>query len=233
MQSRLLRGPDHPRTRLIVYCAGWGTDDAVIQHLQIPANTDVLVCWDYRDLSLDFAFQDYTECHLVAWSMGVWAAEQALADWPFQSACAINGTPYPKHAQWGIDPEVFDATLAGLDATGRRKFERRMCSNAVQLQAYQALPARPLGEIRAELQAIDASIGEECSRANMALVDQAANTSRPRIMWTQAIISENDRIIPTAHQLAYWQLYEVPIKLVAGAHYLWDGFNSWEQLCRM
>ena len=108
-----------------------------------------------------------------------------------------------------------------------------MCSNAVQLQAYQALPARPLGEIRAELQAIDASIGEECSRASMALVDQAANTSRPRIMWTQAIISENDRIIPTAHQLAYWQLYEVPIKLVAGAHYLWDGFNSWEQLCRM
>ena len=233
MQSRLLRGSDYPGTRLIVYCAGWGTDDAVIQHLQIPANTDVLVCWDYRDLSLDFAFQDYTECHLVAWSMGVWAAEQALADWTFQSACAINGTPYPKHAQWGIDPEVFDATLAGLDATGRRKFERRMCSNAVQLQAYQALPARPLGEIRAELQAIDASIGEECSRASMALVDLAANTSRPRIMWTQAIISENDRIIPTAHQLAYWQLYEVPIKLVAGAHYLWDGFNSWEQLCRM
>ena len=125
-----------------------------------------------------------------------------MADWPFQSACAINGAPYPKHAQWGIDPEVFDATLAGLDATGRRKFERRMCSNAVQLQAYQALPARPLGEIRAELQAIDASIGEECSRASMALVDQAANTSRPRIMWTQAIISENDRIIPTVHQLA-------------------------------
>ena len=89
MQSRLLRGPDHPRTRLIVYCAGWGTDDAVIQHLQIPANTDVLVCWDYRDLSLDFAFQDYTECHLVAWSMGVWAAEAGLGRLAF-SKCLCH-----------------------------------------------------------------------------------------------------------------------------------------------
>ena len=280
MQSRLLRGPDYPGARLIVYCAGWGTDDAVIQHLQIPVNTDVLVCWDYRDLlscyprrdgqdklasgymharhssdvsclPLDFAFQDYTECHLVAWSMGVWAAEQALADWPFQSACAINGTPYPKHAQWGIDPEVFDATLAKLDATGRHKFERRMCSNAAQLQAYQALPARPLDEIRAELQAIDAAIALIAqSQDGQALLGpigttvkttidkpimhgDAACISHPKIAWTQAIISEQDRIIPTAHQLAYWQSHGVPISLRAGAHYLWDGFNSWEQLCRM
>ena len=145
MQNRLILGSTQAATaskvakRLVVYCAGWGTDAAVIEHLSLPPDVDLLVCWDYRELAnltLDFAYQDYTECHLVAWSMGVWAAEQVLSHWPWKSACALNGTPYPKHVLWGIDPHVFIATLASLDEVGRHKFERRMCKNTLQLAHY-------------------------------------------------------------------------------------------------
>ncbi len=145
MQNRLILGSTQAATaseatkRLVVYCAGWGTDAAVIEHLSLPSDVDLLVCWDYRELAnltLDFAYQDYTECHLVAWSMGVWAAEQVLSHWPWKSACALNGTPYPKHVLWGIDPHVFIATLASLDEVGRHKFERRMCKNTFQLAHY-------------------------------------------------------------------------------------------------
>jgi biotin synthesis protein BioG len=258
VQSRLLRGLNHDRQeqlrsirhqhlasevglhkptewpsdvrRLIVYCAGWGTDGAVIQHMQIPANTDLLVCWDYRDLRLDFDCQGYTECHLVAWSMGVWAAEQLLSHWPWRSACAINGTPYPKHAQWGINPKIFDATLEGLDTAGRHKFERRMCSDAEQLQVYQALSSRPLEEIREELQQINVALEYEQHKESQ---NQQSCLEQASITWTQAIVSEQDRVIPTAHQLAYWQLQEVPIRLVPGAHYLWGSFNAWEQICQL
>lgn len=238
MQNRLILGPSlavaasEMTKRLVVYCAGWGTDAAAIEHMSLPPGVDVLVCWDYRDLTWDFASQDYQECHLVAWSMGVWAAEQTLSHWPWQSACAINGTPYPKHAQWGIDPQVFMATLAGLDEVGRHKFERRMCKSAIQLAHYQALVARPLEEIRQELIQINQSI--ETTTQNVeteAYSIDAAAYGKPKIAWTRVIIGAQDRIIPSAHQLAYWQLQETQIELIPEAHYIWDSFYAWEQLC--
>ena len=64
--------------RVIVFFHGWGMDAAGVSHLQIE--DDVLMCYDYR--SLDFAFPDlgYYRCiYVVAWSMGVWAADRVIS----------------------------------------------------------------------------------------------------------------------------------------------------------
>ncbi len=64
-------------SNLILYFAGC-TPPSAVAHLQIPPNFDLLICYDYQDLQLEFDFSCYQEIYLVVWSMGVWVAEQVL-----------------------------------------------------------------------------------------------------------------------------------------------------------
>ena len=60
-------------------------------HLILPTNHNLLICYDYQDLTLDFDFSAYQQIRVVAWSMGVWAAERVLQGITLQSATAVNG----------------------------------------------------------------------------------------------------------------------------------------------
>ncbi|HGG9315583.1 TPA: pimeloyl-ACP methyl esterase BioG family protein, partial [Neisseria meningitidis] len=47
---------NHQGGHLILYFAGWGTPPDAVNHLILPENHDLLICYDYQDLNLDFDF---------------------------------------------------------------------------------------------------------------------------------------------------------------------------------
>ena len=85
---------------------------------------------DYRNLTFDADLSAYQSVTLVAWSLGVWVAEQLFADESsvhWERKIAINGTGYPVHDTEGIPEAIFRGTLENLTPDGIRRFNRRMC----------------------------------------------------------------------------------------------------------
>ena len=56
---------DHQGEHLIVYFAGWGTPLDAVAHLILPTNHNLLICYDYQDLKLDFDFSVYQQIRVV------------------------------------------------------------------------------------------------------------------------------------------------------------------------
>lgn len=195
MKHHLLNNYSNP-TDLILYFAGWGTPPELVADWARPANCDVLLCWDYRDLTLAFDFSPYARVHVLAWSLGVWAADNSLPKTlTLASATAVNGTPQPIDDAFGIPTAIFNGTLDGLQGKfaqrTREKFERRMTGDAARLAAYRQLPQRDLDDITAELQAVQNTVLQK--------------TSSMPIAWQRAIIGEQDAIFPPDNQNNYWR----------------------------
>ncbi|MBE2894337.1 DUF452 family protein [Spirabiliibacterium falconis] len=208
------------KRKLILYFAGWGTNAAVVADWAIPEECDLLVCFDYRSLDFSHNIYHYDDIIVVAWSLGVWVAQQTLAhDLPIRRAIAINGTGKPMDDAFGIPIQIFDRTLEQLDAVGRAKFERRMCGSREQLQRYQALPQRELAEIQAEL---------------TYLADAIKHTPYRTFHWTHAIIGEKDFIFPAANQWRYFHHFHPQCERckLDAPHLVFSYFSSWQALCQ-
>ncbi|MFD1807002.1 pimeloyl-ACP methyl esterase BioG family protein [Pasteurella oralis] len=206
---------DQQGQHVIVYFAGWGTPPSVVQHLRLPENYDLVICYDYQQLACDFDFTSYQTIRVVAWSMGVWVAKRIMQPYQLSSATAINGTGYPCHDQFGIPCTIFEGTLTGLNEENRHKFERRICGNKTALQDYQQLAQRPtLDEIYSELTALYQGLQQ----------DQRTDL----ILWSKAIIGTKDKIFPAQHQRDYWQS-RCQITEVEAEHLLFPQFSHWAQ----
>lgn len=207
-------------SRLIVFFAGWGVSPAVVLPLKLPADTDLLICFDYDgDFSLPPTLSHYQYIEVYAWSMGVWVAERALCglDFKIDRKTAINGTGLPIHEQYGISPLVFEQTNAGMLSPQaemvRHKFERRMCVEASTLAYYQSLRTRGTENIAKELAYL----------YQVACQDQRMDL----IAWDKAIVGLGDKIFLPEHQIAYWQT-RCPIAQVQAGHY--HRLSSWQAL---
>ena len=229
MQTEWISTGDN--NRLILYFAGWGTSPELVKNWQIPTGYDLLLCWDYRTFQLDsaqlnFDFSRYQHYHLVAWSMGVWAAEQC-AEYSFlqnvvlETSVAINGTPLLIDDEQGIPNAIFKGTLDGFNDLTRTKFERRMCGNRALLQQYQTFATRPTAEIKQELTAVNAAV----------LHSKTLSSRISAIKWQKAIVGTQDLIFPTANQLHYWQQSSAQIEQIAAPHFLFPLLNGWSELC--
>ena len=193
---------------LCVFYTGWGMDDRVFERFM--GERDTLIVWDYTDLSTPLPL-DERPLEVLAWSMGVWAAQQTCPTTHLQSATAVNGTPWPIDETRGIPPAIFDGTLATYSEAGLARFRKRMCGGAAALTEFMAYaPRRTTEDLGAEL----AALGE-------------AIRSRPEktFPWTRAIGCTQDRIFPIAaqkaafpnlieHSGAHWQptLFECLLK---------------------
>ncbi|PJG83666.1 DUF452 family protein [Caviibacterium pharyngocola] len=211
----------HNGTQLIVYFAGWGTPPSTVEHLCLPPDTDLLICYNYQDLSLNVDFSAYQGIKLVAWSMGVWAADQVMAGVPLLSATAINGTGAPCHDQFGIPTAIFQGTLEGLNESNLVKFQRRMCGDKTVFQQYQQLEGlQSAVENQQELTALYQGIQQPSAQA---------------VRWTKAVIGQQDRIFPPENQQRYWQSYfgQHSDHIVESAlpHYPFAAFSHWAELC--
>lgn len=209
----------HFSSELIVFFNGWGIPPSAVAHLQRPEQSDLLICYDYTDLQFNFDFSRYQHIRLIAFSLGVWVANQLMSHIKLASATAINGTGHPCNINFGIPPEIFKGTLDGLDETNRLKFERRMCGGKNELAHYHALPGlRSLTEIKQELATLYKQITQ--------------NSSVLSVHWDYALISSQDRIFPAENQIAYWQQCSprTAIRMLNGSHYALSQFNDWDTL---
>lgn len=213
----------HPR--LLLFFAGWGADETPFRMYR-PANSDFMVCYDYRTLEFDASeLEEYCEINLIGWSMGVWAASQTMSQLSLPdtsgkaihvaNSIAINGTPYPIDEHLGIPPAIYRGTLDGLTGASLHKFLRRMCADGTAFRAFlQITPRRPLEELRDELTEIE----------------KMYHTLRPAAFhWQQAVVSGNDRIIPPANQLQAWETLGTPVLQTEDAHYQEELFRHYLQ----
>ena len=193
--------------KLYLILNGWSAAPELFEALPLPAEADVWVGYDYRSLTFPERFDRFEEVHLIAWSLGMWVA---TALWgktsPFATTTAINGTPFPIHAEWGIPPAIFEGTLAHLDAEGLRRFDRRMCGDRATLQRYQQLTPIP-----------EADKAEELWALYLMIHATEIDNQEAEAFWNRAIISSADRIFPTANQQAYWT-GKAEIQLIEGSH---------------
>lgn len=189
----LKRGTSH---RLRVVVLGWAADPSMVH----PVDESDLVCiYDYRTIE-PLKLDNYTEIHLIAWSYGVWAAEQIFDGQSFTTATAINGTPYPTDEQYGIPARIFAMTVASINIA---KFVQRMSIG---------LPITPT------LQRDEA----ECIDELRALAQHFTQRYTPKICWTQAVICLKDMIFPPQAQQNYW--VQVPIILEPSMPHLPTGY---------
>lgn len=206
------------RERLILFFAGWGMDACPFDGID-ALSSDVLVLSGYHtgpgDDALDESCAGYARCDVLAWSLGVvmagaWCAiHKALVT----RAVAVSGTPFAAHDDWGIPCGRFNGTIDQLSEASLQQFYRRMCGTPPVLQRFQQhAPARDVDDLRREL---------------IFLRDQPPC---PVSVFTQALVSSLDRIIPPANQQCCWQAADVPCRDIEAPHFPFYSITSWEEL---
>lgn len=203
MKTKIIIKNNHPH--LLLFFAGWGADETPFK-MYHPANSDYIVCYDYRNLSFDAELlKGYEQINVVGWSMGVWAASQVLGkilsetsdtNHPFTlgERVAINGTPFPIDEKLGITPAIYHGTLDGLTGASLHKFLRRMCAGSVEFREFlNVTPRRPIEELRDELIAIE--------------YVYSSSEAYP-FEWNKSVVGTMDRIIPVENQRRAWTLGE-------------------------
>ena len=189
---------------LIVFFNGWGMDDSVVRHLE-PNDYDILMFYDYNNLTTDFRFTEldkYSEKHLVAWSMGVMTATFFNID--YSTKTAVNGTLQPIDDNYGIPQRIYNLTLKGFSPKGAERFIKSMFDEECTLP----VPEREFENQKNEL---------------LALTKYKADMS---FKYNRIILSDNDKIIPTKNQSAFWHIEPN----ISGGHAPFYHFKSWSEL---
>jgi biotin synthesis protein BioG len=206
--------------KLILFCGGWGMDKYPFAPVTCH-DWDVLMFYDYcdfhADLDISTLFTEYRDVVLVSWSMGVWAGQQIFH--PFahliRDSLAMNGTLCPADDRFGIPEEVVKATHAKLNEKQRLKFYQRSCKDRALYHGFlDNQPRRSVESQKKELAALLKNVRElPCDEPSI---------------YHHALVGNDDLIMPTKNQLRYWP--EEMVQRVAGAHFLFYGFGSWESI---
>ena len=196
--------------KLIIFFNGWGMDDFVVSKLDCE-DYDVIVFYDYNDLSLDINLSDYKEKHLIAWSMGVMIA--TLFDFgEVKSSVAIAGTPYPIHNEYGIPERIYNLTIKGFSEKSAAKFMERMFTESPQWNKFS-----------------DRTTESQKSE----LVKMLEYKPNENFVYSKVIIPDNDLIIPTKNQVNYWSKYignKLYLERINSGHCPFLLFNSWAEI---
>ena len=223
MKYKWLNGRENKK--IILFFNGWGMDEDVVKHLDVE-DYDVLMFYDYNNLDTDFDFElldIYEEKNLIAWSMGVMVGSMSKLDSNcFSQTVAINGTLRPIDEEFGIHPKIYDLTIKGFNEKGRDRFIKSMFDTQTSFPnpLFQGVGKRSLCDQHSELVALK----EIC-------VSTPPTNSLPQgagehSFYNKVLISDNDKIIPTKSQVAFWEI-EPNIK---GGHCPLFQFSKWSEL---
>ena len=187
-QDWLIQTPGNKR--LILFMLGWGATPNAVYQLPFPAGYDVLCCYDHRQLTPLRAedFAGYERIYLFAWSFGVWVAEQSCQTLPLHRAVAINGTPCPASAQYGLRLKVLQRTIKSVAAMGGNPFKDDSTPERYA-------PAGPFAEPTPAQQVEEL---EFLAEACQSLPEQ------PHLPWHRAWVATKDEIFPPARMRAWW-----------------------------
>ena len=188
--------------KLIVFFNGWGMDECVVKHLE-PTDFDVLMFYDYTSLLFDEnLIKRYKNKYLIAWSMGVMTA--TLFDIKYISKTAVNGTMKPIDNKFGIPAKIYDLTIKNFSDENAKKFILNMFDVDTKLPDLN----RDFENLKQEL---------------VALKNYNAN---PNFKYDRIILCNNDKIIPTKNQAAFWGI-EPNFK---SGHCPFFNFKRWDEL---
>lgn len=183
---------------LIVFVLGWAADHRVVEHIR-PDGYDILAVYDYveglgggREVAHKAA-QGYSRVYLFAWSFGVWVAGQLFDGIETARAVALNGTPRPVDALYGIEPRRMAVTIRGLRAGGTDVFNRRAYGEYFE-RLRPVLAPRPPERNIAELEWL----------ASASVPALATEGQAPAFEWDKAIVGTEDLIFPPENMLRYW-----------------------------
>ncbi len=212
---------EHNPNLLIVF-NGWGMDHHPFRELRCDPDDDVLMFYDYRDLSIGEHVAEqcrhYDRLDVIAWSMGVWVYACLHDGFALRAsrAVALNGTCRPIHEHHGISPQIYQATVAHFSRQSREKFFKRMCvSSDVFRHFQQSQPQRVLAGQKEELISIQ----------------QAAAQRQPAAScYTHALIGKKDKIIPAQHQQHFWEQHDAPYTCIDAPHFPFFSWKSWRAI---
>lgn len=203
--------------RVILFFNGWGMDARAVSHLSV--HCDVLMCYDYRSLQEAILppLTEYREIHVIAWSMGVWAAANLLPAAGIQpdSLIGLNGTEYPVNDLWGIPVRIYQLTERGMSEEGRDKFLNRMFDGVEELTLF--VHHKPLRKIE-----------EVCEELCQIRIQSTGLQNT--LKWDKIYISDKDVIFPVANQQKWWQERVEVLRSLPGGHYPFYQFESWKQI---
>lgn len=184
---------------LLIYMLGWAATPNAVCHIPHPPGVDVLAVHRYSRLvplpAADVAA--YRRIYLIAWSFGVWAAEQCCRQLPLHRAIAFNGTPFPAHEQYGMR---LRATLRAMQVAAR--------TGKAPQSAERAIPAGPWPEPGLQAKADELMFLAAASRQH----------SAAHLSWHAAYIAEQDEVFPPANMWAYWRSVGLGTS-IPGYHY--------------
>lgn len=212
---KLFKKQKEGNNSIILFFNGWGMDHRCLSHL-IPEDKDIIIFYDYRgDIELpSLDLSAYDSVYVVAWSMGVWVANQLVNHLEVKpdKMIAFCGSPYPVNDSYGIPVKVFDLTVKGLEKAGTEKFFKRMLVGLDNTAFIK--PERHVEEQIDELKNLKIkSLESEIRTVN----------------WDKVIIAEKDMIFPLAALKEYWGKC-LRVELLNSPHYPFDTYNNWEKI---
>ena len=203
-------------SRLLLFFSGWAMDEHPTEHLACE-DADICTCFDYTNLDTTDSqlWENYSDIRLVAWSTGVWAAEQVVGklNLPLSKAIAINGTPTTVHEETGISRVIFQGTYDQLTEQTMQKFHRRMAGSVLAYNAF--VPIAPKRELK----------NQKDELASILEVD-FETLETDLIHWNKVIVGKSDAIFPPQNQLRYWEGRTEIIELEL-PHYPFFYFKNW------
>ena len=199
---------NHENAPLVLVFLGYAFTPDCLKNFDFQ-NCDVAVVYDYQNFEFENPelFKEIKNSNrekiLIAWSMGVWVANQFASEIKFQKAVAINGTPFGIHKNFGIPPETFQNSIEHFD------FElfKKWCFLNDRAQAHFAFSDHP----KIELQT---------------LFKASKNVAQNRIRWTKAIVSKKDVVFPPKAS----SCFECPVHTILAPHFPFFKMNSLEDI---
>ena len=203
--------------------SGWGCDEIPFNRID-SKDYDVLMCYDYRDLSNATDILDelklYQEQHLIGWSLGIYISSILFKDQYklFASRLAINGSLTPISEDQGIAPAIFQGTIDGLNERGRDKFFMRMCggrSGFANFAKYQT--QRTVEDQKEEL---------------ICLQNMILDRSITWDIFDKVLLSSRDMIFPFKNLEKAWESKSQKVILDL-PHFCFSEWNQWDEIIRV
>ena len=202
---------------LIVFFSGWGCD--YNQFTNLHDQKDVLILYDYQDLSLDFNFEKYENIYIIAYSAGVFVASIMADNIPhLRQKVALCGNPYLFDKKLGISQEnirTFKAITLDNYLDFRRKY---MVVSDEEYEKYNRLESlRTIESCATELETLQKLYAERKKQINP--------------QFDIAVVAENDLIFNLAAQKDF---YQDKLRVIKNAkHHIFFRFNSFEDILKL
>ena len=207
---------DNHSQDLIVFFAGWGCDHN--QFTNLHDNKDVIILYDYQNLSLNFDFAKYANIYVIAYSAGVFIASILADKLPnVRQKVALCGNPYLFDKNLGISQATIQ-TFKDISLDNYLEFRRKyMVFSDEEYERYNKLESlRTIESCANELTALQNMYQERKAQINPT--------------FDKTIVAENDLIFDVKMQQNF---YKNNLQIIPKSrHHIFFRFNSFEEILK-